>query len=354
MFRCLLVLTLGCTATVGANVPVAPVPADPHELVAGGAVLASTPAARAAALALFERAKQNSDLHMPETPPFFLKATFNVEGSASGTGAGELTETWMSGRSWRWTANLGDYSQIRLGSNGTLADAQPVSIVPMRVQTLRSAIFWPVQQASNVTLRTAAVEWNGRSVTCILGSGSVDPSIQSRQWVEEEYCVDNASGLLQIHSPAPGSFIVYGYSKDMQFHGRVVPDHITAYIAGVAVIDAQVDISDAGKVDAGLLAPTEEMLRSTAVVLNAGHRFATNTTGPATASAVLPVIVHITIDANGTVADAEVSAAADPALSKSAVDLVRHMGFSEGRIQRETYVNVRFMPPGSGAMLNEN
>lgn len=343
MFRYLPVLTLGCALAGASNLAVAPVPADPHELVTGGAVVASTPAARAAVLALFERAKQNSDLHMPGTAPFFVKASFNAGG-----GAGELTETWMSGRSWRWTASLGDYSQVRMWSKGTLVDAQPVVAIPMRVQTLRAAIFWPVRQASNSELRIANVEWNGRAVTCILESAHADAAIQARQWVEAEYCIDNASGLLQIHSPAPGSFVVYGYSKNMQFHGRVVPDHITAYIAGAVVIDAQIDISDAGTVDASQLTPTEEMLENgPAVVLNTGPRFPIDAPGPASASMMLPVMVHTIIGVNGKAIEAEVSAAAEPALSQAALEMVRNMSFEPGHGQRETYVNVRFMPPAA-------
>ena len=153
---------------------------------------------------------------MPGTAPFFLKATFTTAGYSERARPRRGNRNLDVGRSWRWTANLGDYSQIRLGSNGTLADAQPVSRIPMRVQSLRSAIFLPSRQASNSTIRTANVEWNGRPTTCILNARSIDPNVQARQWVEEEYCIDNTSVLLQIHSPAPGSFIVYGYSKSLQ------------------------------------------------------------------------------------------------------------------------------------------
>ena len=53
-----------------------------------------------------------------------------------------------------------------------------------------------------------------------------------------------------------------------------MPDHVTAYIAGSAVIDAQIEISDAGAVDESQLTPTKEMLEnSNAVVLNYGPRF---------------------------------------------------------------------------------
>ena len=41
----------------------------------------------------------------------------------------------------------------------------------------------------------------------------------------------------------------------------------------------------------------------------------------------------------------EVSAAADPALSEVAMNMAKNMTYQQGHTQRETYVNVRFMPP---------
>ena len=57
------------------------------------------------------------------------------------TGSGELTETWLSGQRWRWTASLGNYSQVRIGSGNVGFDETPVRAVPMWVHLLRNAIF---------------------------------------------------------------------------------------------------------------------------------------------------------------------------------------------------------------------
>ena len=64
---------------------------------------------------------------------------------------------------------------------------------------------------------------------------------------------------------------------------------------------------------------------------------------------ILPVIVHVVIGTDGKVAEAEVSAAADPGLGPSAVGVVRNMAIEPSHMQRETYVNVRFMPPGQNS-----
>jgi hypothetical protein len=200
---------------------------DVREPVTGAIQVPATPADRAAALSLLERARQNSDMHIAGTPPFRLDATFLASGNVSYVGSGALSETWISGQHWRWTANLGDYSQSRIGRGQIGFDEQPVSAVPMRVHMLREAIFWPVRFGPGLRIRTAAAQWNGMRLTCLLLGGYSDVAAQSRMWAEQEYCVDNGSGVLRIYSPAPGTYLAYEYSKNQQFHGRYVPDRIS-------------------------------------------------------------------------------------------------------------------------------
>ncbi len=217
-----------------AEISIAPVPADPHEPVTGRIQLSATPADRAAALALLERARQNSKLHMPGTPPYRMVVPFNASGNLTQVGSGELTETWLSGQKWRWTAQLGGASVVRI-SNGfrRVAGNDPGS-VPSRVHMLRNAIFWAVRQSpSSAQLRTAEIQWNGKPATCVLVSQVNAGQLQTRAWNEEEYCIDRFSGLLLSYSDAPGVYTVYGYAKAIQFHDQVMPDRITIYVAGL-------------------------------------------------------------------------------------------------------------------------
>ncbi len=75
---------------------VAPVLPDRYEPVTGPVYIPETPAERASAFTLLERALQNSDMHMPGPPPFRLDVSFNASGNVSYTGAGKVTETWIS------------------------------------------------------------------------------------------------------------------------------------------------------------------------------------------------------------------------------------------------------------------
>jgi hypothetical protein len=328
----------------------APVPTDPHELVTGGAHTAASPDARAAALALLVRAEQNSKLHNASTPPHRLDAAFNASGNVKQTGSGELTEIWLSGRQWRWTANLGGASIVRLASGGPILQAQAASEVPMRVHMLRNAIFWAALPApSNDQIRTAEDEWNGKPVTCLLFSrvSGAAARIQTRLWQESEYCIDPASGLLQVHSIAPGTYTVYGYSGSA-FHGLVVPDRITIYVAGEVAVDANLRIADPTPADESLLARAPEMAENGKVVeLAMPVRFPLIASGIATGSntaLIQPVIVHAQINADGTASEEEISAASDPALEQRALDLVKGMKFHYGGVQRQAYINVEFSP----------
>jgi len=330
------------------RIPSAPVPADPHELVTGGIHVAASPADRAAALALLVRAQQVSKLHNTAfTPPHRLDVAFNASGTAKQTGAGELTEIWLSGQQWRWTASMGGESIVRLASGGSVQQAQAATEVPMRIHMLRNAIFWAAMGTpSNAQIRTADVEWNGKPVTCVLTSGVSGPpaQIQTRLWEETEYCIDPATGLLQIHSVAPGTFAVYGYAANAQFHGLAPPDRITIYVAGAVAVDATVRIADPSSADESALAPAPEMAANGRVVeLAMPIRMPLMADG-ASGAVVQPVIVHAQLNGDGTLSDEEISAASDPALAQRALELVKAMTFSSQGAQRQAYINVRFMP----------
>src|SRR5215468_1948620 len=103
----------------------APIPGDPLELATGPATIADTPEKRSAILNLLERARQNNNLHVNGMKSFDLKASFNSSGSAGNSGPGVLEESWLSGKTWRWSAHLGDYSQLRIFHNGVAYDSNP-------------------------------------------------------------------------------------------------------------------------------------------------------------------------------------------------------------------------------------
>ena len=283
--------------------------------------------------------------------PFSFKVSFTASGNLTYTGSGELTEIWMSGQNWRVTETLGNYSLVRIGYSGKTADQQPVSLIPMRAQMLRNEVMWTtasaVNQAGGGQIRTSAAKWNGKPVTCILLShvNASETQTQSRSWEENEYCVDDASGLLQLHSIAPGTYTVFGYDKNLKFHGKSLPDHITTYVAGTQAITADFSVTDPGAVSPDLLTPTKEMIANgrSVMALTEPIMMPLDVTGTMSSDIVQPVVIHAELDGQGNVLDVELSAAADPKLTQSALDMVSKLKLGRSG-SSQAYISVRFVP----------
>jgi hypothetical protein len=213
---------------------------------------------------------------------------------------------------------------------------------------VRNEVFWAVGAPGLINrLRTAAIQWNGKPATCILTSGADGDAAQSqsRLWEEEEYCIDDASGTLQVHSIAPGTYACFDYSANRQFHGHLVPNRITIYVGGSPAADASFTLVDATAADEASLVPTPAMTTNPPpVTLDGFMRTGIDETSPLAAGGIQPVIVHAEVDGEGKVVEAELSAASNPALVQPALDLVKKMNFGYTRGERQMYVNVKFAP----------
>jgi hypothetical protein len=161
-----------------------------------------------------------------------------------------------------------------------------------------------------------------------------------RLWAEQEYCIDNASGLLDVFSPAPGTYFAYDYGRN-DFHGRIVPDRITASVGGFRVLDVQIVISDASPESVPVVATAAYR---PGITLEAGRKFLISAPSNLATSSIQTVIVHAALSPEGGVLEEEVSASEDPRLSQAALDVVKQHTFPQALTQRDTYVSVGFHP----------
>lgn len=337
------------------NVPVAPLPYDPLELATGPVVVPNTPEQRVAILNLLERARQNSAMHAPGMAPFSLKVSFNSVGKdAKNQGYGELEENWLNGQTWRWTARVGDYSLLRIYYEGDVYDDKPRGHMPLRLQMVRSAVFWPVNgNFSHALLRMATAKWEESEIACILISGMTNDATATpgRRWEESEYCIDPKTGLLRIHSEAPGIYSIYDYNDGVAFHGRMLPRQTTIVEGGAKVLQIHLDTMQDPNDDPNQFVPTKKMLAHGPGAVMAGpFRFPEFARAPAGYSGEIhPVIVHAILDQKGKVLDAEVVQSSDPALAGIALDVVWHSAYQPAQrrdrpLQREAFINVKFTP----------
>ena len=333
----------------------APLPYDPLELATGPTVIPDTPEQRTLLLNLLERARQNSAMHTPGTAPFNIKVSFNSTGGDSRSqGYGELEETWLNGQTWRWSARLGDYSQLRVFYEGAAYDDKPRGHMPLRLQMVRNSVFWPVGgNFAGALMRTATAKWEGTEVACILisGSGNDATATPGRRWEESEYCIDPKTGLLRIHSEAPGIYSVYDYNGGIQFHGRVLPRQTTIVEGGTSVLQIRLENLEDANNDPNQFVPTRKMLsHGPGAIMVGPFRFPEFVRTPAGYSgAIQPVIVHAILDQKGKVLDAEVVQTSDPALSAAALGVVWRSLYlpalrQDRPLQREAFINVKFTP----------
>lgn len=333
---------------------VAPLPTDPLELATGDTLKVANPENRALILNLLERARQNgSELYAAGSPPVHLKVSFTSSGQTRYSGAGEMEEIRYSRfTSWRWTAHLGDYSQVRIFQNGVPYDEKTPGPIPLRVQMVRGAVIWPMDNVRPGTMiRVATAQWRGTEVMCaLLSFDEAASAARGRHWNEREFCVDTKSALLRIYSEAPGTYTVYDYNEALHFHGRTIARQISVVESGATVLQIRVEsVEDAGTPDPSLFTPTKEMLaRGPGIVLIPAVRIPSGMAPPAGHSGKLePVIIHASIDDHGKVLEAEALQNSDPSLSDAALAMVKDLTYpprtrATGPVQTEAFINVEF------------
>ena len=345
--------------------PVAPLPSDPLELATGPTKVLDTPQLRAMVLGLLEQARQNNGMHTAGSAAFDLKVSFTSSGQNRYTGHGDLEETWMTQKIWRWTAHLADYSINRIFYRGFAFDEKSSGPVPLRLQMVRAAVFWPVSgNFAPAYLRVATAKWDGDDVMCILrsrGPDETDPDVAEdadsannlgRRWGEREYCIDPKTGLLRTYSEAPGVYTVYDYNDvTIHFHGRSLARQITVVEGGANILQIHLDgIEDPHVTDPNFFTPTSQMLAAGPQPIMSGVlRFSVPVPAAGRAGVIQPVVVIATIDNKGKVEEAETPPNSDVNLSEAALSLVKHTRFAHSGSenpphQRLAYINVKFVP----------
>jgi hypothetical protein len=361
-FTLLLLVLPTLSALAQSAAPLAPLPSDPLELATGPTKVLDTPQLRALVLGLLEQARQNNAMHTAGTAPFDLKVSFTSSGQNRYIGNGEIEETWMSQKVWRWSAHLADYSIDRIFYRGYAFDEKASGPMPLRLRMARAAVFWPINgNFAPAYLRVATAKWDGDEVMCILRSrgpdegeeaaAAAEANNQGRRWGEREYCIDPKNGLLRTYSEAPGVYTVYDYNDvTLHFHGRTLARQLTVVEGGTTVLKIHLDsIEDPHVTDANFFIPTSQMLAAGPQEVASGVlHFSLRAPAAGRTGLIQPIVVIATINHKGKVEEAEAPPNSDAALSEAAVSLVKRTTYahsSEGvPHQRLAYINVKFIP----------
>jgi hypothetical protein len=323
-------------ATFGKNLPrTTPIPADPLELVSRHI---ETPANREPALQLLAHAR-DSYAFRSAGRGYDLKVSFIVSsaGQTQYDGAWEMEDAFDPQQGLRWTAKTASgYSTTQISSHGMFYREGTSTIVPLRLQEARAALFDPIPSTGWVDrdqIRTSMSAFNGHSVTCVLlsGLGNLPTATPGRRWEETEECIDPQSGLLMVHSQVPGRYFAYDYSDGLQLAGHAFPRKVTVTEAGKVVSEISVDsLTEQSAADPSLFVPTDKMLASgPAIAMEEAQKiwFFAGPGGPTSHATAHPVCVFGLVTPSGQIVEAHSLQPTDPN-SQAAVEAAQRMNLS--------------------------
>jgi hypothetical protein len=302
---------------------IAGVPGDPLELATGQIQIAITSDSRDAALQLLTRARNSYQLrNSRQAWDLKVRFTVNSAGATNYDGDWQMEDVFAPGQGVHWTAT----SSAGYTITGIFADKanyaeSSSSTIPLRLQEARAMLFNPlpsVAYAGSGSIRTASATFRGSAVTCVLlaRSRSVSNPALGRRWDEAEECIDPQSGLLQVHSEAPGRYAAYEYGNAVQLGSRRLPQTVTITEGGKVVSKISVaSLQGVGSVDPALFLPTEGMKAGgQATAMTSATKISRiQAQGPLTAGMTLrPVCVFGMVNSTGQLVEAHSLQPDDP------------------------------------------
>ena len=334
-----LLATGGASLAAWGQPGMAPIPADPLEMVTGPIQVVDSLAGRESVLQLLARARSRYALRSTGRG-YDLKVTFAVNsgGQTDYDGAWEMEDLFHPSQGLRWTAKAAaGYTTTQISPNKMMFYREgTASTIPLRLQEARAALFSPIPSPGNIDrdlIRTSTATFKGAQVTCVLlsGSGSAATATPGRRWEETEECIDPQSGLLQVHSLVPGRYFAYEYANAPQPDGCVLPRQVIVTEGGKIVSQISVDsFTDLPPADSSLFVPTEAMKTKGPAIAMAGaqkiSRFWGRGPFPSGATAQ-SVCVFGLVTSTGQLVEAHSLQPSDPN-SRAAVEAAKRMKFS--------------------------
>jgi len=313
---------------------ITPIPRDPLELVTGQITAVDTAASRGPVLQLLARARTNYAVRSAGQG-YDLKVAFMVNsgGQTDYDGPWEMEDMFDPQQGFRWTAKAGAaYTTTQIALKQAHYGEGTGNVIPLRLQEARAALFDPIPSGNldRVLIRTSTASFNGAEVTCVLLSTSGNAAAAGRRWDESEECIDARSGLLQVHSQAPGRYYAYDYLDAPQFAGHMLPRKVIVTEAGKTVSEIRVEsLAALPSADPALFVPSEEMKARGAAVAMAGAQKISRFSAPGPlppGATVQPVCVFGLVTPSGQLVEAHSLQPSDPN-SQAAVDAAKQIKF---------------------------
>jgi hypothetical protein len=305
-------------------------------MVQGQIQVVETSASRETVLQLLARARKSYALRT-SGQAYDLKVAFTVNsgGQTDYDGTWQMEDIFDPQLGLRWAASAAaGFSTVQISSKQTYYGEATGNVIPLRLHEARAALFDPIPSGnlSRSAIRTSAATFNGAAVTCVLISGQGNPaqSPPGRRWDETEECIDQHSGLLQVHSRVPGRYSVYDYTKSVQLAGHVLPGKVMVTEGGKTISEINIEsLTSLSGADPALFVPTAEMKATGPAIAMAGAQEISRFPGQgphAPGATVQAVCVFGLVTPAGQLIEAHSLQPSDPN-SQAAVDDAKRISF---------------------------
>lgn len=284
-----------------------------------------------------EWAVQKSQLTLPGSAPFHLKAEISAPANGSSGYKAEIEEFWVSPEKWRRTIQSSQFSQTLIVNQGQVLEQDTGDYYPFWLRNLVTAIFDPLPMLAQlkhlrgeINLPTDSVKSNA----CLdLGvPAGVAPVHSSLTYV---FCFQGKWGLLQ-------QVITPGYKAHFEdyrpFKGKSVARKITAELGPATVLEARIYLLESpGRVEDALFAvdkptPAAEQLKSAQIGEDTARKIAL--TAPDIAWPAVregrsagTVSVYVSVDRRGEVREAWPLESTNHEVDAAACEQVKHWKF---------------------------
>jgi len=231
-----------------------------------------------------EKAMQQSQLTLPGSSPFHLKATISDVNGTHPEYKAELEEYWMSPTTWRRTMHSSDFSQTLIVNNGKISENDSADYYPFWLHDLVTALFDPLPMLAQLKQLSAQLELpeEDKSTSCVNFSS---PGNNRAVPISSAYafCFQDRRGLLQIVN-TPGYKAHFENFKT--FGNKQVPYRVAEDLQPGLILTATItELTALKTADETLFAietptPPDRQIRNTQVVESTARSIAVDTAAP--------------------------------------------------------------------------
>jgi hypothetical protein len=338
---------------------IARVPENPLELASSGVRVVDAPEERDALIRLM--AKAHSYYTLKETQQAYrLKTSFTVSsgGRTEFDGGWQMDEVFSPDLGVHLTARTAGTVFERLSTSNLTYSNTPAGTFPLRLHEAHGHLLGPLESTGNLRrdmIRTVSASLNGAPVTCLLLSGArrlSEAGAPGRLWQEREECLDPGTGHLLLHSPAPGLYVLYDFSRTVRFQDKELPIKMTVIENEATVIEERVESLEAlPAVDPSEFTPTAQMRSQRPGTSMASlQKMTLGPTRPPFSATIQTVVVFGLLTPDGAITEAHALQSSDPALIDAALQRVSQMKLQSPaapgavREQHELFAVVHFAP----------